>query len=126
MDDTPIWRSNAGHALTRRRWLTHLAGFAGGLAIANRAGAQGNFPDRVVSLILPFPPGAIVDNVGRKLAARLRDEWGQSVISDNRPGAGGNLAGGVVARAPADGYNPPPVAIRLDGHRQGARHTPRL
>lgn len=100
---TPL--SNSKHAsLTRRSQLLAAASFLAALSIPRIGVAQTGFPKKPVTLILPFPPGAIVDNVGRRLAATLTELWKQPVICDNRPGAGGNLAGGLVAKATADGY----------------------
>lgn len=90
---------------SRRSQLIRAAGWVAAAAIPWSAGAQPVFPGKPVTLFLSFPPGAIVDNVGRKLAAKLTDIWKHPVICENRPGAGGNLAGGVVAKMPADGYS---------------------
>jgi tripartite-type tricarboxylate transporter receptor subunit TctC len=54
--------------------------------------------------VTPFPAGSVTDIVARPLAARLTEAWGAAVIVDNRAGAGGNLAGDVVAKAAPDGY----------------------
>lgn len=98
--------ANAGLAsASRRQHLLGAAGFVAATALPKAVWAQSTFPAKVVTLVLSFPPGAIVDNVGRKLAAKLTDIWKQPVICDNRPGAGGNLAGGLVAKMPPDGYS---------------------
>jgi len=60
-------------------------------------------PSRPVRLVIPFPPGGTTDMVGRMVAERLTPRLGQPVVVENRPGAGGNLAGEVVARAEPDG-----------------------
>jgi tripartite-type tricarboxylate transporter receptor subunit TctC len=62
------------------------------------------FPARPVRIIAPFPPGSGVDIVARVIASSLTTAWRQSVIVDNRPGAGGTIAGELVAKANADGY----------------------
>lgn len=62
------------------------------------------WPERPLTLVVPFPAGGSTDITARQLAAGLRAELGQSVVVDNRAGAGGNVGGGVVANAPADGY----------------------
>ena len=54
--------------------------------------------------MVPFPPGGPLDTVGRALAQKLTEAWGQSVIVDNRPGAGGNIGADLVAKAAPDGY----------------------
>ncbi len=67
------------------------------------AGAQ-SFPDRPIHLIIPYSPGGIVDFAGRMLANKLGEQLHQTVVPDNRPGAGGISGTDVVARAAADGY----------------------
>lgn len=62
------------------------------------------YPVKPVRLILPFPPGAPNDTVGRALGQKLAELLGQNVVPDNRPGAGGNLGMGVAAKSPPDGY----------------------
>ena len=78
-----------------------VAGLA--LAIVTPTHAQ-QYPTRPVTLILSFPPGAVVDNVGRRLAASLSETWKVPVIPENKAGAGGNVAASVLAKAPPDGY----------------------
>ncbi len=53
---------------------------------------------------MPFPPGGPLDIIGRAIAQKLGDAWGQSVFVDNRPGAGGNIGAELVAKAAPDGY----------------------
>jgi tripartite-type tricarboxylate transporter receptor subunit TctC len=67
------------------------------------AHAQG-YPSRPVTLIVPNPPGGLVDTSARLLGDSLAKALGQPVVIDNRGGASGNVAYGLVARAPADGY----------------------
>ncbi len=74
-------------------------------AVAPAAGyAQSNYPSKPVRLIVPFAPGGATDVVARQLAQKLGELWGQSVIVENRAGAGGNIGADAVAKAPADGY----------------------
>jgi tripartite-type tricarboxylate transporter receptor subunit TctC len=72
-------------------------------AIASVASAQ-NFPQRQITLIVPFPPGGSTDVTARIMAEKMRPILGQPVIIENVGGAGGSIAVGRVARAPADGY----------------------
>ena len=62
------------------------------------------YPVKPVRMIIALAPGGGVDTTGRFLAQKLGEAWGQSVVSDNRPGAGGSIAAEIVARAPPDGY----------------------
>ncbi len=73
------------------------------LLLATGAAAQ-DYPVRPIRIVVPFPPGAGTDIVGRAVAQALLEAWKQSVVVDNRPGAGGTIAGEMVARASADGY----------------------
>ncbi len=62
------------------------------------------YPARPVRLIVPSTPGGSVDTLSRTIAAQLSEKWGQQVVVDNRPGAGGVIAADLTAKAPADGY----------------------
>ncbi len=73
-------------------------------AAAQQAAGTQNYPNRVVRMVMPFPPGGPTDILGRLLAARLTDAMGHNVLVDNRPGGGGAIGGSLAAKAPADGY----------------------
>ena len=68
------------------------------------ARAQDNWPSKPVHLVVPFAPGGSTDVIARLLAQKLAELWGQTVVVDNRAGAGGNLGADLVAKSPADGY----------------------
>ena len=74
-----------------------------GLAVGGAAAAQG-FPEKTVTLLVPFPAGGATDPVARTLSARMGELWKQSVVVLNRAGAGGNIGAEAVARAAPDGY----------------------
>ena len=67
------------------------------------AGAQ-EFPNRPIHIVVPFAPGGGTDVLTRILAQQVAEEFKQQVVVDNKPGAGGALGAGIVAKAPADGY----------------------
>jgi tripartite-type tricarboxylate transporter receptor subunit TctC len=73
------------------------------LAVSASALSQ-DYPTRPIRIVVPFPPGAGTDIVGRAVAQSLSEAWKQSMVVDNRPGAGGTIAGEMVARGNADGY----------------------
>lgn len=68
------------------------------------AHAQGNYPDRPVRLIVAFAPGGAPDIMARAYAEKLKEQLGQPVVVENRPGATGAIGADAVAKAPADGY----------------------
>ena len=72
------------------------------LALAGSALAQ--FPTKPVRVIVAFSPGGVTDIIARTVAGKLAELWGQPVVVENRPGAGGSIATVAVARSPADGY----------------------
>ncbi|RZM02032.1 MAG: tripartite tricarboxylate transporter substrate binding protein [Variovorax sp.] len=75
------------------------------LACAVAAGAaQAAFPERTITLVVPYAPGGAADAIARQLAVRMATRLGTSVIVDNKPGASGTIGEAFVARAPADGY----------------------
>ena len=66
--------------------------------------AQSNWPDKPVKLVLPYPPGGNVDGAARIISEQLQAVFKQPFLVDNRPGAGGMIAGEFVAKAAPDGY----------------------
>jgi tripartite-type tricarboxylate transporter receptor subunit TctC len=81
-----------------------LAPVLGGRTAAAQAASVQGWPSRVVKLVVPFTPGGGIDSIGRILGARLTEIWGQQVVIENKPGAGGNIASEFVARSAPDGY----------------------
>jgi tripartite-type tricarboxylate transporter receptor subunit TctC len=67
------------------------------------AGAQ-SWPTKPVKVIVPFTAGSATDILARTFGQKLQEFWGQPVVIENRPGAGGTIGAGVVAKSPADGY----------------------
>ena len=62
-----------------------------------------SYPVKPIRLVVPFDAGSNTDILARTMAVRLSQSWGQQVIVDNRPGAGGNIGADLVAKAPPDG-----------------------
>jgi tripartite-type tricarboxylate transporter receptor subunit TctC len=88
-------------AATTSRWVSALAIT---LTMAGAALAQPAYPERPITMIVPFPPGGVADTVARPVAEALGRELKQTVIVENRVGAGGAIGIGQAARATADGY----------------------
>jgi len=68
------------------------------------AAQAGDFPNKAIRIVVPFPPGGATDAAARLVAVKMGEHWGQPVVVDNRAGAGGNVGSDLVAKAPADGY----------------------
>jgi tripartite-type tricarboxylate transporter receptor subunit TctC len=99
------------------------------LALTGVAAAQ-NYPDRVVRLINPFPPGGSVDITGRILAQKLSENLGHQVIVENHAGAGGNTGSDLVAKSEPDGYTllftaPGPLVTNEALYTKGLPFNPR-
>jgi len=75
------------------------------IVLAGPGWAQSAFPSRPVTLVVPVPPGGILDTVARMITPSLTQTLGQPVVIDNKSGASGNIAATAVARATPDGYN---------------------
>ena len=88
--------------VSMRRALTVLAA-AFAFAATPPAHAQ-SWPSKTVRIVVPFPAAGTTDIVARAVGAELQKMWGQSVVIDNRPGAGGNIGADAVAKSPPDGY----------------------
>lgn len=95
--------NNVNPLISRRRVALAIAASTTLQALPAWAQAQ-TWPTQVVRLVVPFAPGGGNDLLARAIAPRLAEILGQSVIVDNRPGAGGNLGTDQVAKAPADGH----------------------
>src|SRR3954453_8102572 len=73
------------------------------VCMAAHTAAQ-SYPAKAVHIIVPFPPVGAADLLSRALGKQLGESWGQAVVVDNRPGAGGNIGAEAVAKSAADGY----------------------
>jgi tripartite-type tricarboxylate transporter receptor subunit TctC len=72
--------------------------------VASPGAIAQTYPTKPVKLVVPFPPGGSLDTTGRLLAQKLTEAWGQPVVVENKPGAGGNIGADLVAKSPPDGY----------------------
>ena len=84
--------------------MKRLSALAVALMLCFGCAAAQQYPTKPIRLIVPFAPGGGNDIIARIIGQRLTAMWGQAIIVDNRPGAGGNVAGEITARAAPDGY----------------------
>jgi len=74
------------------------------IAVFAAAADAQTYPSHNIRFVVTFPPGGTTDILAREIGARLQESWKQTVVVDNRPGAGGNLGADIVAKAPPDGH----------------------
>jgi tripartite-type tricarboxylate transporter receptor subunit TctC len=82
-----------------RRWTLGML-----LALSAALASAQSYPTKPIRIVVPFPPGGATDILARDVAQKLTEAWGQQVIVDNRPGAGGNIGSELVAKSAPDGY----------------------
>jgi tripartite-type tricarboxylate transporter receptor subunit TctC len=90
--------------MLKRRQFLQLAGAAVASPLISSGARADTYPSRSIRLIVGFPPGSATDIVARLMSQPLSEKLGQQVVVDNHPGAGSNLAAGLVAHAAPDGY----------------------
>ena len=90
--------------LNRRRFVGLTAAAIAAPSILTSRALGANWPLRNVRIVVPFPPGGSTDITARLVGNRLQEVWGQTVVIENKPGAGGNIASDMVARSDPDGY----------------------
>lgn len=88
----------------RRHWLAFAAAATLIGSLAPAAHAQAPFPSKTITIVVPFPAGGVTDNVARTLAAELQKSLGKTVVVENKPGAGGQIAAAQVKQAEPDGH----------------------
>jgi tripartite-type tricarboxylate transporter receptor subunit TctC len=114
--------------MSARRFSCSIIALTSLLLLAAPAAAQ-TWPERVVRIVNPFPPGGSVDVTSRLLAQKLTETLGQQVIVENRAGAGGNTGADYVAKSDADGYTllftaPGPLVINQTLYAKGLPFDP--
>ena len=102
--------------------MTCLSLLASALALALGSAFAQDYPVRPIKIVVPYPAGGSADLVPRAVTAKLQAKWGQPVLVENRPGAGGNVGAEAVYRAEPDGYTlmaspPGPLVINQNLYR---------
>ena len=87
-----------------RLFATFIAAALAALAAFGMPAAQAAYPEKAITMIVPFPPGGPTDLVARVIAKAMGEQMGHVIIVDNRGGANGNIGAALAAKAPADGY----------------------
>ena len=96
--------TDATHRSTRRGLLLTQLVAVTAAVFATNVIAQSTYPTRSIRFIVPYPPGGPTDLMARSMSGRLSEALGQTVVVDNRAGAGGNVGAEVAAKSPPDGY----------------------
>jgi tripartite-type tricarboxylate transporter receptor subunit TctC len=94
-------------------WLRMCAVVAAAALLSGAASAQGGFPSRPVHIFVPYAAGGAVDILARTLGDAVSKQWGQGVVVENRPGAGGVVASQALVSSPPDGYT---LIVVASGH----------
>src|SRR3979409_1160146 len=105
------------------RWFGIAAAAVAIFTASGGASAQSPFPSKPVHIFVPYAAGGGVDILARTLGDVVSRQWGQSVIVENRPGAGGVVASQALAMAPPDGYT---LIVVASGHPTNAFLYPKL
>jgi tripartite-type tricarboxylate transporter receptor subunit TctC len=103
--------------IIRRIWIRIAAAAFFPLILASLDTAAQTYPSRPIRILVPLSVGSQTDIVARLVAQKMNDHWGQPVIVDNRPGAAGGIAGGILVKSAPDGHT---LMIYSDGHAVNA------
>lgn len=105
--------------MQKRQWIMSTAGALVALLCGNSVLAQGKFPDKPITIVVPSAPGGTTDFTARLIAEPLSRALGQPVVIDNKPGGSGNIGNQLVARAKPDGYT---LLLAFSGFQVGNPH----
>lgn len=97
-------KNNVVSTIRRSLGLSALCVLALGVNPVLAQSAADKYPDKPIKIVIPFPPGGSTDSLGRAIAQKLQEKWGQPVLVDNRPGASTLIGSAMVAKSPPDGY----------------------
>jgi tripartite-type tricarboxylate transporter receptor subunit TctC len=86
------------------RWIAGYAGFIACATLVAGSAASQSYPNKQIDLVVPFTAGGTTDNIARLISHRFTESWGATVVVNNRPGSGGTIGTGIVAKAPPDGH----------------------
>ena len=84
-----------------------------GMGNAAAQSATDKYPEKSIKIVIPFPPGGSTDALGRAIAQKMQEKWGQSVVVENRPGASTLIGSAAVAKAAPDGYT---LVVAVSSH----------
>jgi tripartite-type tricarboxylate transporter receptor subunit TctC len=105
--------------MQKRQWIMTAAGAVVALLCGHSALAQGKFPERPITIVVPSAPGGSTDFTARLIAEPLSRALGQPVVVDNKAGASGNIGNQIVAKAKPDGYT---LLLAYSGFQVGNPH----
>ena len=105
--------------MQKRQWIMSAAGAVVALLCGHTALAQGKFPERPITIVVPSAPGGSTDFTARLIAEPLSRALGQPVVVDNKAGASGNIGNQIVAKAKPDGYT---LLLAYSGFQVGNPH----
>ena len=97
-------KTQSAHRLSLAKWILGFLATAHLMGVAFAQKVAPNFPNKPVRIIVPQTPGGASDALARIVGQKLSERWGQPVVIENRPGAGGNIGMDAVAKAPGDGH----------------------
>jgi tripartite-type tricarboxylate transporter receptor subunit TctC len=99
-----VIKTTAHKAMTTALGLAGLVLLAGATSYAQAQGSAGDYPNRPIRMIVPFPPGGAADTTARMISEPMAKQLGQTIVVENKPGGGATIGAAFVAAAPADGY----------------------